>query len=491
MPIIDSSFTVTIPKGVYFQAAAPGMTDGAPNEEVITVEGSDYRRLSWKVQNQKAFVYKPLAPNTLSLLARIEVSSFRDWEEVGRYVGQAWDAQSTISEGLALRIAGWVPSTADSVARAKDVLREIARNRKAASFLSEEPTFHKPSQVFPEELISMADSSLLTSVALSTAGVPNIPVATVGVSSASLADELPHPEKVERIILQVPLSSGETYWVDPEAPGFLTNDPPPGTSDTAAFSWDPRFLGGVVGLQDLELASAVANREELAVEGRLERNGRAELTLQFDRYGGAALNARQAARDIKDGARGVRERALESFFSNAAGAYGERARLLSRFFESDPDGNDPFSLAFTVAIPGFGKIENDVMTVPLPRFLSGNIRAAVLEKQRAVPLRFDQPYQQDVRIHLLFPEGSTVTEAPLRIEKSTPEAEFVATGRADGNEVWYVGRLTVRDPWIDQPQLTRALEVLTTAIESEDTQIEIRLPAEHQAGGEEDEDDEG
>lgn len=491
MPIADSSFTVTIPKGVYFQAAAPGMPEAQAQKELVTLDGAEYQRMSWKVRDQKAFVFKPLAPNTLSLLARIEVSSFKDWQDVARYVGQMWAESSTISEGLALRIAGWVPSSADPVERAKGVLREIGRNRKVASFLAEEPVFHKPSQVFPEELISLADSSLLTSVALSSAGIPNIPVATTGVSSSSLKDELPHPEKIERIILQVPVGGGGSYWIDPEAPGFLLTEPPPGASDTAAFSWDPRFLDGGVGVRDLELASAVANREELAVEGRLERSGRAELTLQFDRYGGAALNARQAARDIKDGARGVRDRALDSFFGSAAQAYGERARLLSRFFESDPDVSDPFSLAFTVAVPGFGRTENDVMTVPLPRFLSANIRAATLEKQRDVPLRFEQPYQQDVRIHLLFPEGSTVTEAPLRIERSTPEAEFVATGRAEGNEVWYVGRLTVRDPWVDGPQLQRTLEVLSSAIESEDTMIKVSLPAEYQAGGDEGEDDEG
>lgn len=491
MPIIDSTFTVTIPKGVFFRAAAPGMTDGTPKEEMVTIEGGEYRRMSWHVRDQKAFVPRALAPNALSLLARIEVSSFKDWAEVAKYIGTLWKASSTISEGLALRIAGWVPNTADPVERARAVLREIGRNRKAASFLSEEPAFHKPSQVFPEELISLADSSLLTSVALSSAGIPNVPIAAIGVSASSLSDELPHPEKVERIVLQVPLGDGQSYWIDPEAPGFLLNNPPPGTSNTAAFSWDPRFQGGVVGVRDLDMASAVSNREELAVEGRLERNGRAELTLQFDRYGGAALNARQAARDIKDGARGVRDRALDSFFSSAAMAYGERARLLSRFFESDPDVRDPFSLSFTVAVPGFGRIEKDVMTVPLPRFLSANIRAAALEKRRDVPLRFEQPYQQDVRIHLLFPEGSIVTDAPLRIERSTPEAEFVATGRASGNEVWYVGRLTVRDPWVDGPELERMLEVLSTAIESEDTMVKVTLPAEYQAGGEEGTDDEG
>lgn len=493
MPIVDSSFVVTVPKDVPFRVATPGLVNGKAKEETVSIEGADYKRLSWHVKDKEAFVYSPLAPSALSLLGRIEISSFKDWKEVADYVGQRWKDSSTISEGLALRVAGWTPNSADPAERARVVLRELSKNRKAASFLSEEPVFHKPSQVFPEEIVSMADSSLLASVALSSAGVTNIPVASIGLSSSSLADELPHPEKVDRIVLQIPLPDGTSRWVDPEAPGFLLNEPPAGTSDTAAFSWDRRFAGGASGLRELTpaAASAVANREELAVEGRLERSGRAELTLQFDRYGGSALNARQAARDIKDGARGVRERALDSFFSSAAGAYGERARLLSRFFESDPEVSDPFTLAFTVAVPGFGNTEGDVLTVPLPRFLSANIRAAVVEKQRVVPLRFDQPFQQDVRIHLMFPEGSTVTGAPSRIERNTPEVDFVATGRAEGNEVWYVGRLTVKDPWVDQAHVQRALEVLTSAIESEGTEIKVTLPAEVQAGGEASEEDEG
>ena len=493
MPIVDSSFTVKVPKGVYFQAAAPGLGADQGTKDEVTEGGVDFQRLRWKIQNQKAFTYRALAPATLSLLNRIEVSSFKSWDEVGRYIGEDWQAHSTISEGLALRVAGWLPNSADIEARASSILRQLGAGRKAASFLSEEQGFHTPSQVFSQKLISLNDASLLTSVALTSAGIENIPVATLGVSAQSLKDELPQPEKVQKIVLQVPTSNGESFWIDPESVGFLLTELPAGTSDTAALSWDHRFSGGAVGAVDLETASAVANREELAVEGRLERNGRAELTLQFDRYGGTALNARQAARDIQEGAREVRDRALDSFFNNAAGAYGQRARLLGRYFESDPEAQDPFSLAFTVAVPSFGKVEGSTLTVPLPRFLSANIRAAVMEKRRETPLRFDQPYQQDVRIHLIFPEGSTVVDAPLKIAKSTPETEFVATGRASGNEVWYVGRLTVMDPWIDGEGLTRALDVLGAAIESEDTEISVSLPAEYHAEEPEvgPEDDEG
>lgn len=491
MPIVDSSFTVTIPKDVYFQTATPGVAQGKPDEETMVQNGVEYKRLTWKVKNQKAFEPKPLAPSTLGLLNRIEVSSFRSWDEVGEYLGKQWSANSTLSEGLSLRVAGWLPGSSDLGDRARAVLKELSHKRKTASFLSDSPQFHRPSAVFAESVVSMPDASLLISVALSAAGIPNIPVATLGQSQASLAGELPHPDKVDRIVLQIPSSSG-ARWVDPESPGFLLNAPPTGVSDTAVLSWDPRFAGGAKGLRDLEVGSALANREELAVEGRLERNGRAELSLQFDRYGGAALNARQAARDIGEGARGMRERALDSFFNNAALSYGERARLLGRFFENDPEASDPFSLAFTIAVPNFGRTEGDVLTVPLPRFLSANIRAAALEKSRGeIPLRFDQPYQQDVRIHLIFPEGSKVLDAPAKIEKKTPEAEFTATGRAEGNEVWYVGRLTVLDPWVDPPALRSALGVLGSAIESEATVLKVSLPTEPQAGGEGEVNDEG
>lgn len=492
MPIVDSSFTVTIPKGVYFQTATPGIAQSKAEEEAVTLDGTEYRRLSWKVRDQKAFEPKPLAPSTLSLLKRIEVSSFRSWDEVAGFLGQQWTENSTLSEGLALRVAGWLPTSSDTAVRARAILKELGQKRKVASFLAEIPHFHRPSAIFPESVISLPDSSLLLSVALSAAGIPNVPIATLGESRASLAQELPNPEKIDRVILQVAGNDGRTYWVDPESPGFLLEAPPPGTADTAVLSWDPRFAGEHKGLRDLEPGSALANREELAVEGRLERNGRAELSLQFDRYGGAALNARQAARDIGEGARGVRDRALDSFFNNAALAYGERARLLGRFFETDPEATDPFSLAFTIAVPGFGKQEGDLLTVPLPRFLSANIRAAALEKGRGeIPLRFEQPYQQDVRVHLIFPEGSKVLDAPARIEKKTPQAEFVATGRAEGNEVWYVGRLTVLDPWVEPPELKSVLSVLGSAIESEDTTIKVSLPTERRASDDSDEDDEG
>lgn len=490
MPIADTTFTVTIPKDVYFQTATPGNPELKAKEEAVRIEGTEYRRLHWHVQDQKAFEARPLAPSTLSLLQRIEVSSFRSWEEVATYVGQLWATHSTLSEGLSLRIAGWLPASNDIAVRARAILKELSHKRKVASFLAEGIVFHRPSAVFPEELISLPDSSLLLSVALTVAGVPNIPVASLGENRALLAKELPNPEKIDRIVLQIPGRHGHSYWVDPESPGFLLEAPPSGTPDTAVLSWDARFAGASKGLVDLAPGSALASREELAVEGRLERNGRAELNLQFDRYGGAAVNARQAARDIGDGARGVRERALDSFFNNAALAYGERARLLGRFFESDPEASDPFSLAFTLAVPGFGRVEGDLLTVPLPRFLSSNIRAAALEKGRGeIPLRFERPYQQDVRVHLIFPEGSTVLDAPARIEKKTPQAEFVATGRAEGNEVWYVGRLTVLDPWVDPPELKSALSVLGSAIESEDTAIKVSLAPSRPDGPSEEEDE--
>ena len=103
------------------------------------------------------------------------------------------------------------------------------------------------------------------------------------------------------------------------------------------------------------------------------------------------------------------------------------------------------------------------------------MRAAAKQRKRDTPLVFDQPYQKDVRIHLIFPEGSQVLEAPTSISKSTPEAEFVATGRAEGNEVWYVGRLTVYDPWVEGEALQRSLDTLMVASNSEDTILKVQL----------------
>lgn len=475
MPILDSTFTVTVPEGVFFQTSTPGHPDSEPEKSVITKDGQEYQKLFWQIEEEAAFEFKPLSPKAISLLKRIEVSSFKDWAEVADYLKRGWTEHSLLGEGLLLRVAGWMPSTGNMEERASQLMKELNRSRKVASFLAEEPEFHDPSRVFELELTSGFDTSLLSSVALSSVGIQNIPIATMGVNEKSLSDELPIPEKVEKIILEIPRVGGTSLWFDPDAAGFILDNLPPKVSDTAALSWDARFEPGVGRLVDLRLASAYENREELAMEGRLDKSGRAELTVQFDRYGTSALDSRQAARDIAEGAREARDRALATFFRNTARAYGPRARLLNRYFELDPDAQDPFTLSFTVAVPGYAQRQGDTLLVPLPRFLSAKLRAATRERNRTIPLVFEQPFQQDIRIHLIFPEGSEVTEAPELIQEQTPEAEFVATGRVEGNEAWYVGRLTVLDPWIEEQDLHRNLQTLTAALESEDTILKVEL----------------
>lgn len=472
MPIVDSTFTATIPSDVKFRYATPGVANRTPRDETVTVDGVECRRLSWAINNEKAYSFEALAPSTLSLLNRIEISSFQDWDEVAEFVGADWQKHSTLSEGLALRVAGWMPPSGSTRERAGAVLKELTSKRRIVGFLAEYPLFHTPSEVFDESMISEVDAALLTSASLSAAGIPNLPVLTLGVRSDHLGDELPHPEKIQKVALKIPVSDEETYWVDPENAGFLLSAPPLGTAGTAAISWDPRWNDG---LQNLAGDSAYANREELAMEGRLDANGRAELTVQFDRYGGAALDARQAAREIKEGARGIRDRTLDTYFRNTARSYGQRARVLAQFFELDAETQDPFSLSYTLAVPNFARAEGNKLMVPLPQFLAANIRVAARHKRRSTPLKFEQPYQQDVRIHLLFPEGSRVVDAPETIERRTPEVDFVATGRASGNEVWYVGRLTVREPWVDEDGLERTLEVLSEAIKSERTVVTVTL----------------
>lgn len=474
MPIMDSSFTVTVPEGIYFQTATPGHPEAKPEDSVVEKDGKKYRRLHWEIKNQSAFEFSPLAPKAISLLKRIEVSSFKDWAQVTEFLKEDWETHSRYGESLALRVAGWLPATGEVQTRADELLKNLNRSRKVAGFLGDEPEFHEPGRLLDEKLVSAADATILTSVALSAAGIQNFPIATLGVSTESLGDELPIPEKISKVILEIPRAGKSPLWFDPDSLGFVLEALPISTSDTAALSWDPRF-DGEGGLTDLKTASAYANREEMAVEGRLEKSGRAELTVQYDRYGANALDSRQAARDIQAEGRDTRDRALQAFFRNTARAYGPRARLLSRYFELDPESADPFSLSFTVAVPGFAQVQDSTMLVPLPRFLSADMRAAAKQRKRDTPLVFDQPYQKDVRIHLIFPEGSQVLEAPTSISKSTPEAEFVATGRAEGNEVWYVGRLTVYDPWVEGEALQRSLDTLMVASNSEDTILKVQL----------------
>ncbi len=480
MPIADSTFTVTIPEGVYFQTATPGMENLKPKSEVVDLDGVKYRRLFWHVTDQEMFYFEPLAPPPLSLLNRIEVSSFRDWKEVAQYIGDQWTSKSRLPEGLSLRIAGWLPASTDAVERSKALLKALGEDRSVAGVLAQDLNFHLPSEVYQEKVASPNDIALLTSVALTKAGIPNVPVASLGVSEDSLTDQLPTPEKVQKIALWLPLREDVSHWVDPDHPTFLLDGPPSGIGGVAALSWDHRFEGGPYAVSTVPQPSALVHREELALEGRVESSGRAELTVQFDRYGTAALSARQAARDVTEGGREFRERALEGFFNSLARTYSQRARILSRFFELEADSDDPFGLSFTLAVPNYGESQDGTLLVPLPRYLSSSLRVAARDLKRTTPLLLEQPYQQDVRVHLILPEGSRITKFPESVSLRTPEIEFESATRTAENQLWYVGRLTVHKAYVEGDHIARVLSLVQQAINNESTIVQAELPSERE-----------
>ncbi len=494
MPIANSTFTVLVPEGVDFHTATPGLVGVQPEVSTTEREGRAYRKMFWQVADQPAYEFLPMSPPPLSQLVRIEVSSFPDWAAVADYLGQQWREQSRLPEGLVLRIAGWLPSGASANERAQALLRQLGEDRTVMPLLGEDPRFHRPGEVFQQEAISPNDAALLTSVALSQAGIRNVPVASLGVPVAALQDELPTPEKVQKIALELPSLGSPSKWVDPETPTFLQDAPPSGFASSAAFSWQDGWPSASPGqLVNLADPSPLNHREEVALEGRVERSGRTELTVAYDRYGTAALTARHAARQVSGEGREAQERALDGFFQGLARTYSQRARLLSRFFEMNPDAPDPFGLAFTIAVPNYGQPEGDSMLVPLPRFLSPQLRAAARDLGRTAPLVFDQPYQQDVRLHLIMPEGSRIEKAPGDLEVQVPGVEFSAWSRSDGAQFWYVGRLTIQRGLYDEESLPGVLSVLQQALSNEASILVVALPPEgevEEASPEEDGDEE-
>lgn len=474
IPLKQATFTFIVPEDVPYQTNTPGHPETQATETLIERDGVTYKHLHWKMGEEPSYEYPPLSPPALTLLKRVEVSSFMNWSEVAEYLQSDWDANHKVSDSILLRTAGWLPTVGDTGARAAGLIRELNRKRQVVGTMTHQPEFHSPEKLLDRETLFSSDISLLTSVVLSAAGIENIPVLILGFDSDILSKELPTPEKIEQVVLQVPRPGKDPLWFDPQNPSFLLHSAPPKAQGTVVFSWDSRF--GTKDPVELKPSLPFNNREELVLEGRIEKNGRGEFSVQYDHYGQRAIDFRNFARELQEGPRETKERMLDSLFQNATRSFGQRARLITRFFEPDPDAVEPITLAFTVAVPGAGQLQDDILLVPLPRFLSSSVRSAARGYRQDTPLVFGEPNQLDVRIHLIFPKGSEVLNAADPIRYQTPEFELVVESRVHENEVWYVGNVTVNDPWVGSDRLEAVLEGLKLTTGSEDTILKVRLP---------------
>ncbi len=451
-PLLVSIFTVKAPLGTDVHWAAPGLVPSRPARS----EADGNQVLRWQVSEQAALRTEPAMPEAESLLRRVDLSSFKSWNDLGEWFYSSWRENVAGGPRLGMITSGLIPTAAMPAARVQAILDWVVASKKQVDLSYEQFLPNRVSELIDEPVLSYMDTSILVSAMLDFAGFRSEPVLAFTEPAEEVARLLPQPTQVGRVLLYLPDVGGKPFWFDPAHPGQLLPGPPGGFQGRAALFLGPEGPR----LADASVDAFDANRDETRIEARVDEQGSAELAISKEQFGESATFLREAVRALASSERSRRDTILRSLFAAIAQSYSPLAQVHERYFPDKEPAGPGFPLGMTLIVPDYVAVEGNKRQVSIPIQLDQRIASLVNSPaDREHPLQFDHPFRDDSQVHLMLPEGSKILSMPSSVQVDNNYVSFLLTTRQEGREAWFYSRLVVKKPWIPVEDYAQVLAV--------------------------------
>ena len=452
-PMVESTFTVQVPAGSRVRYATPGLGNLPPQK---TTEGA-WDRYFWKVTRLSPYEGEPNAPSSLVSMHRIEVTNLESWAELRAWFDRSWVKAVEPDEKIRTTVARLFAADASPRARLEAVTAFVAKKR-TTEIPSDDLQPRRAADLLSSDVLTHFDTATLTASMLQAAGLTVQAVLASQLPADIMNAQLPRANRIDQVLLRV---NGQ-WWVDPQHVAELMDSPPSGFQGMGALEPEAAQFA------DLPVSHADQNRQETRIEARVDNDGRAEVLMSVTEYGSSGTIYREAGRELSKSGKDQREQALERLFDRIARNFSPRARVHDRYFSLGTKPGEPFDLSTTLTVPGFAAMGKERSRVPLP--LQPNERMASLlsgDEPRKQPVQFPHPQRDEVRVHMILPPGSQVTELPPTVEVSSPYGSFFATSRSNGAEVWYYSRLILNTTWVPSEKVGELMNLAKQVLASQ------------------------
>lgn len=468
-PLLVSIFTVKAPLGTDVHWAAPGLVPSRPARS----EADGSQVLRWQVSEQAALRTEPAMPETESLLRRVDLSSFKSWNDLGDWFYSSWRENLSGGPRLGMLTSGLIPTAATPMARVQAILDWVVTSKKQVDLSYEQFLPNRVSDLIDEPVLSYLDTSIFVAAMLDFAGFRSEPVLAFTEPAEEVARLLPQPTQVGRVLLYLPDVGGKPFWFDPAHPGQLLPGPPGGFQGRAALFLGPEGPR----LADASVDAFDANRDETRIEARVDEQGSAELAISKEQFGESATFLREAVRALASSDRSRRDTILRSLFAAIAQSYSPLAQVHERYFPDKEPAGPGFPLGMTLIVPDYVAVEGNKRQVSIPIQLDQRIASLVNSPaDREHPLQFDHPFRDDSQVHLMLPEGSKILSMPGSVQVDNSYVSFLLTTRQEGREAWFYSRLVVKKPWIPVEDYAQVLAVAREVSQVANTPLVYETP---------------
>lgn len=439
-PMIESRFSLEVPSGSAWRYATPGFPALPPEK----VAGDGFERATWKITQSPPLNQEAVAPGVLTQMKRLEVSNFDSWGQLRGWFEQGFEASCEVDGAVLAQVKRLVKAGSSP----NEQLLEIGGWATKKRFLSgslDEFRPNKANALVEENVLNPVDSAVLLASLYRAAGFTATPVLAFEVPPDAMHSELPRFNRVDNVLLVVK-HGANSWWVDPRHPLEFDSAPPSGLQGGSAL-----VASDEQPFERLTTSPPDENRVVTKVEARLDDNGKLELRFNTVEHGASATAYREASRELLDSGKEQRDQQLARLFERIAAGYGNRARVLDRYFNLNARQGQPIDFAATVAVPDYTVKSNGKLALVLPVRLNPQVVGlAEGDGPRTQPVRLDHPWREECQLRLLLPPNIDVHELPPTVQLNTPYGSFFSTTRSQGKEVYYYSRLVMNEAWVPQ-----------------------------------------
>jgi hypothetical protein len=472
-PMVESKFTVEVPRGTRWRWAAPGLPALSPEK----TEVGDYERSTWVVRQSPALNQEAAAPGLLTQMRRIEVSNFENWAELRSWFDQAFEQSVDVAGPTQAQSSALV----GNLTRATDKIEAVAGWVTKKRFLTGGLDDFRPrraSELVEEKVLNQVDGAVLMAGLLRAAGLTVQPVLAFEQPPEEMSSALPRFNRVDSILLRVS-SGSESWWVDPRHPLEYTSHAPSGFQGGSAL----QLASTEQPFERLQVTDADANRVVTDIEARLDEKGKLELRFHTTEHGDSGTVYREASRELLESGKDERDTNLQRLFDRIARNYSARARVLEKYFSLEARQGEPIDFSATLSLPDYAVRLGDKMALPLPIRLNPQlVGLAESDEPRQHPVRLDHPWREEHRMRLHLPAGAQVNELPPTVHLKSPFGEYFATARSQGKEIYYYSRLVVNDAWVPRAQAGELSDFAKKVVAARSKPVVLNLPKTAQSG---------
>ncbi|MCK5578998.1 MAG: DUF3857 domain-containing protein [Planctomycetes bacterium] len=421
---------------------------------------------TWALEDIKGFRPEPSMPPAGEIIPALQVSSYGDWKEFGRWYWQMIKRTFDFNDEMRLKLNELVPdknvSEREKIKAIYDfVISEIRYEAWEYGIHGWKP--YNASTVFTRKFGDCKDKALLLNVFLKEFGIKSEPVLIYAVEDRRGKEDLtlPMAEHFNHCISHVTLKDGSTLWLDGTASYFPVGTLPSG--DMGATVFVVNESGGE--LKTIPYAPPEKNSKSEKTRIEIKPAGEATLTVS------AVLKGDQAS-------------SYRYYFSNQAKAHLLIERLfggnfggakVSRVTFSDlNDLSQPVTYEWVIDIPSFAQVREKefhfrpfLSTLTLSRLCS--------RAEREFDLILKKPVATESRNEFILPAGAVVKSVPADFEIKNDFGSFSVSYQVKKNIVTVVHQFRLNTTRVSKEAYKEFREFAKQVDEHEDKEIVFEL----------------